>query len=527
MVPSVVAYAELAGVPPVAGLYAALLGMIGYGLFASSRLVIAGPDAAIALLVGVAIAPLAAGDGTRALLLASALAVLVGLILLVTALIRAGVVADLLSKPVLVGYLTGAALILISTQLGKFVGVSVDATDFFRIVGELWSRSAEWHTLTMLLGVGFVVLQFMLRALSPKVPRAIVVFVLGIALSCIVDLESHGVALVSAVAAGLPAPAMPWIHFTDLQALLPGAIAIALLTIPEGILLARAFASKRGEQIRPNQEIAALGAANILAGFFQGFPVGASQSRTTVNDSAGGQTPLAGFIAATGLGLVLLFFMGLMARLPMVALAAILIFAGTQLIEPREYRALLRYEKRAFVLALVVMLSVLIAGVLQGILVGVFVSLVYTIGRMARPLDAVLREIPERKRYHDLGDDDGSPPETVPGLIAYRFYAPLMFANAEYFVQRVKTLIDMCPSKVQWFVLDAQAIWEIDVTAVEALQRLDFELEQRGIELKIARANRPLREALERAGLRAQIGESGFFRSIHAAVREFQQQQAK
>lgn len=526
MVPSVIAYAGLAGLPPVTGLYAALLGMLGYGIFASSKQVIVGPDAAIALLVGVVIAPLAAGDPVRGLLLASALAVLVGLILLLTAVVRAGVVADLLSKPVLVGYLTGAALILISTQLGRFVGVKTSETDFFAIVAEILHRTPEWHSLTMGIGIGFVVLQIVLRMVVPKLPGALVAFVLGIGLSFVVDLQSHGVSLVGTVASGLPAPRVPWIHFADLQSLVPGAFAVALLTIPEGILLARAFASRRGEQIQPNQEIAALGFGNLLAGFFQGFPVGASQSRTTINEASGGRTPIAGFAAAFGLLMVLLFLTPLIARLPSVTLAAILIFAGAHLLEPKTYRSLLRFGWQPFGLAIIVMMGVLIAGVLQGIVIGVFISLVYTIGRIARPLDAVLHEVGDTKSFHDLGDDGSFPPETVPGLIAYRFYAPLMFANAERFVSRVRTLIDECPSKVQWFVLDAQAIWEIDVTAVDALQRLKNELTARGISFKIARANRPLRDALVQYAGPGVITEGTLFPSVHSAVKAFEHQQA-
>jgi len=521
MVPSVVAYAGLAGLPPVTGLYAALAALAGYGLLASSRQVIAGPDAALTLLVGVAVAPLVTAEPARAAILAAALAVIGGLVLLLVALLRAGVVADLLSKPVLVGYMTGAALILISTQLGKFFGLKIEATDFFDIVGELWRRHPEFHGLTTWLGFGFVALQFVLRFVSRRIPGALVIFALGVALSAMLDLESRGVALVGNVAAGLPTPAVPWIRVSDLQFLIPGAFAVALLTVPEGILLARAFAAKNGYEIKPNREIAALGVANLLAGVLQGFSVGASQSRTTVNDAAGGRTPIAGFIAAAGLIVFLLFLTPLLARLPSVALASILVFAGIGLIEPAQYRELYRFSWRAVSLALLVMLGVLVAGVLQGILLGVVISLVYLIGRLARPMDAVLHELPDRRRYHDLGDEGPDESETVPGLIAYRIYAPLLFMNAEWFVGRVRSLIDLSPSKIRCFVLDAQAIWEIDTTASDALKRVAQDLAGRGVELRIARANRPLRQILESKGILALIGPNALFPSVHAAVHDY------
>ncbi|MBM4114135.1 MAG: SulP family inorganic anion transporter, partial [Phycisphaerae bacterium] len=518
MIPSVVAYAGLAGLPPVNGLYASLAALIGYGLFASSKQVIAGPDAALTLLVGVAITPLIASDPARAPLLAAALAVITGLLLLLTALLRAGVVADLLSKPVLVGYLTGAALILISTQLGKFFGVSLEEREFFPILGELWQRHPEFHGLTTWLGIGLVALQIVLRIVSTKIPSALVVFALALGLSYSVDLEARGVKLVGTVAAGLPAPAVPWIQLSDVGPLMAGAIALALLTIPEGILLARAFASRNGDEIKPNQEIAALGVGNLLSGFLQGFSVGASQSRTTVNESAGGKTPIAGLAAAGGLVLFLLFLTPLLERLPSVVLAAILVYAGSQLIEVNQYRELLRFSRLSFGLALIVMLGVLFAGVLQGILLGVAISLVYVIGRLARPMDAVLREIPGKRRYHDLGDEDGKAAETAPGVIAYRFYAPLVFANAEHFVSRVRSMIGESPNPVRLFVLDAQAISEIDSSALEQLSRLARELKSREIRFRIARANRPLREMLERTGVLTLIGPDALAPSVHSAV---------
>lgn len=519
MIPSVVAYAELAGLAPVHGLYAALAAMVAYAVFASSRQVVSGPDAAITLLVASAIAPLAAGDPARAAALAAIIALLGGGLMLLAAKLQAGVIADFLSKPVLVGYLSGAALILVSTQFGKWFGIKVQQHDFFPLVWELASRIHETHLLTFLLGVGFIVILAVLRRFAPRVPGALVISVLAILISLIFDLGAHGVRVVGEVPQGLPSFHLPRISLDDISALIPGAIGIVMLTFPEGILLARAFATKNGYEVRANQELVALAAANVAAGVFQGFSVGASQSRTVVGDSVGGRSQVVSLVAAGMLAIFLLFLTPVLRALPTVALASILIFAGWHLIEFHEYRSLWKLRPMAFGLAIVVAIGVLIVGVVPGIVLGVMISLLYLLARLARPMDAVLGEVPGTGKFHDLGENNDA--QTVPGLIAFRFYAPLFFANAGYFVQRVRELIQASPTPVRWFLIDMQAVWEIDVTATEALSRLTEELRQKGIKLLIARANRPLRERLQQMGLEQQIGAENYYASVHAAVEAF------
>ncbi len=520
MIPSVIAYADLACLPEVHGLYASLAALIAYGLFASSRHVIAGPDAAIALLVASAIGSVANGDPARAVALAGAIALMGGGLMLLAFWLRAGIIADFFSKPVLVGYMTGAALILISTQLGKLLGLSLESRNFLGVLVELTRRLGETHWLTLWLGAGFIAVLALLRRLVPKVPGALVVFVLALAGSVVFDLESHGVRVIGLVDRGLPGPRLPGVTPADLGALLPAAIGIALLTFPEGVLLARAFAARNGYTVRPNQELAALAAANIAAGLFQGFSVGASQSRTTINDAAGARSQMSSFVAAGALVLFLLFLTPVLDRLPVVALASILVFAGSGLVEVGGFVALYRFSPPACGLALAVAAGVLMVGVVPGILIGVLASIFFLVGRLARPMDAVLHELNGTGRYHDLGDSADAP--TVPGLIAYRFYAPLFFANAEHFVERVVGLIEKSPTPVRWFLLDAQAIWDIDATANDACARLAQELAARGVSFKVARANRPLRDKLERVGLREKIGQENFFNSVHAAVEAFQ-----
>jgi SulP family sulfate permease len=522
MIPSVIAYAELAGLPPINGLYAALVGVIAYAAFASSRQVIAGPDAAVTLLVGIAIAPLVEQHPEDAPALAAMVALLGGGLMLVASRLNAGVVADFLSKPVLVGYLTGAALILMSTQFGKLFGLKLAGHNFFSLLAELLRRIHETNVLTLAIGVVLILLLELLRRFAPKIPGALVVFVLALAGSAIFHLQDCGVAVIGNVPRGLPAPRLPVFSLEVIRDLLPGAIGIALLTFPEGILLARAFAAKNGYPIRPNQELLALSVANLASGLFQGFSVGASQSRTTVNDAAGGKTQMSSFVAAGALVLFLFFFTGLLKQLPVVALASILIFSGIHLVEIHAYRSLYKITPRGFFLALIVTAGVLVVGVIPGILIGVMISLVVLLGKLARPTDAVLREVPDTGKFHDTGDAPEA--KLVPGFVAYRFYAPLFFANADYFTSRVNELIAARPEPVRWVVVDLQAVTDIDVTAAEALARLDQDLEQRGIELKFARANRPLREQLIRIGLGEHLGKQNLFPSVHAAAAAFRGQ---
>ena len=519
MIPSVVAYADLAGLPPAHGLYAALAGMLGYAVFASSRQVIAGPDAAITLLVASAVGPLAGGDPARTAVLCAATAVIGGTIMLVAARLRLGMIADFLSKQVLVGYMTGAALILVSTQLGKLFGLTLHQHDFFPLLVELAGKLRETHVPTLALGIGFLALLGLLRAVAPRLPGTLVVFTLAIAASAAFGLEALGITVVGVVPSGLPHPTLPVIARADLRDLFPGAIGIALLTFPDGILLARAFASKNGYDVRPEQELRALAVANLAAGLFQGFPVGASQSRTTVNDAAGGRTQLASLVAAAALLPFLLLLTPVLRLLPMVALGAIVIFAGAQLIDLDQFARLYRISRLSFVNALLVTLGVLVIGVVPGIVVGVMLSLIVLLGRLARPPDAVLQQLPGTGSFHDLGD--ASATETVPGLIAYRFYAPLMFANADHFMERVRGLIAASRNPVRCVLFDVQAVTQVDVTAAEMLLRLGGELEARGIELKFAHANRPLREEIARLGLDEHLDKSTVFPSVHAAIEAF------
>ncbi len=522
MIPSVIAYAGLMGLPPQHGLYAALVPLLVYPFFGSSRQMIVGPDIAISLLIASAIAPLAGGDPGPAAALAATLAVLSGLLLLLGARARIGAIADFLSKPVLVGYMTGAALILIASQLDKLFGIRLDHTDFFPRLAELAGKLNQTHGPTLLFGLGLLAVILVLRRFAPKIPPALVVVAAAIVASLAMRLEGRGVAVVGAFPRGLPRFALPSMNWQDIHTLLPAAIGIALLTYTEGILLARAFAAKNDYEVNPNRELAALGLADVSTGFFQGFSITGSQARTTINDSAGGRTQLASLAAAATLILFLLFLTPLMARLPVVALAVLLIYGGFTLVEFDVMVRIYRFYPQSALLAALTTAGVLAVGVVAGILVGVALSLLRLIDRISNPPDAVLRIVPGGG-FHDLGEN--APGETIPGFIAYRFYAPLLFSNANHFVARVRALVAASPTPVRWFLVDAQAITDIDITAVEALRALTRELHQHGIALKFAHTNRPLRKILERIGFTSEIGRESIFHAVHEAAAAFQAEQ--
>jgi SulP family sulfate permease len=518
MIPSVIAYAGLMGLPPQHGLYAALVPLLVYPFFGSSRQVIVGPDIAISLLIASAIVPLAAGDPSHAAVLAATVAVLSGLLLLLGAWAKIGAVADFLSKPVLVGYMSGAALILVASQLDKLFRIQLEHNDFFPRLAELAGKLHLAHGPTLFFGLGLLAVIFGLRRLTPRVPPALVVVVVAIAASLALGLEARGVAVIGAFPRGLPGFAFPAADWREIHTLLPAAVGIALLTYTEAILLARAFAAKNGYEVNPNQELIALGVADVCTGLFQGFSVTGSQARTTINDSAGGKTQVASLVAAATLILFLVFLTPLIARLPVVALAALLIYGGSTLVEFDVMVRIYRFYPRSAVLAALTTLGVLAVGVVPGILVGVALSLLALIDRVSNPPDAVLRIVPG-EGFHDLGE--GAAGETIPGFIAYRFYAPLLFSNASHFVERVRQLVAASPTPVRWFLVDAQAITDIDITAAEALHALNQELHQQGIALKFAHTNRPLRLVLERIGFTSEIGRESIFHAVHEAAQAF------
>ncbi|MBP9805213.1 MAG: SulP family inorganic anion transporter [Candidatus Accumulibacter sp.] len=520
-IPSVIAYAELVHLPAITGLYAALAAAIGYALFSSSRHVIAGPDAAIGLLAGSAILPLSGGDPGRLVVLAAVLSILSGAVLLLAARLKLGVIADLLSRPVLIGYLNGASLVLIATQLGKMFGIKTEGEEFFELVYTVIEKLPQTQVPTFVFGVLLVGLLVGLARWLPRIPGALAVCTVAIVASYALDLGSYGIALVGEVPSGIPHLTIPSFRWGDVAALAPAAVAIAFLAFSDGILLAQTFAEKNGYEVRPNRELVALGSANILAGLWQGFPVSASQSRTSIVDSAGGMTQVAQLILAVGLLIFLFFLTGLIALLPKVALGAILIVTAIGMLEVASLSGLYKIDRVEFAIAMGVTLAILIAGVVPGIILGLLLSLISVLVEVSRPDDAVLRRLVSDGKFHHCRADDEA--ESVPGLLVYRLYAPLIFANARHVVTRIRTLVNEADPPVKWLVIDAQAIHDMDVTAAQRFAELHRELADHGVDVKIADAPRPFLDELARVGLSEEIGRGDFYVSVKRAAEAFEQ----
>jgi sulfate permease, SulP family len=518
LVPSAMAYGDLAGVNPVAGLYVALGAMVMYALFGTSKQVIMGPEATAAIMTATAVAPLAGDDAARYAALAALLALLVGVVSLLARVARLGFITDLLSKPVLVGYILGATLIVIGSQLGKMFGIKLQSDQFFRQVVELISRLDEAHLLTVAIGAVCMATLLIIRRVNRALPGPLIVVVGAIVASAIFEFQAKGVAVVGAVPAGLPSLAIPTVTIQDIFALLPAALALTILIYADEILTSRVFANKHGQKIDANQEFVAIGAANIAAGFLTGFPSALSASRTTVCDQMGGKSQWVGLIAAALTIIFLLFFTPLLAPLPTAALGAIIIVASLGLIDIAAFRFLRQVRPAEFWLAVVTALGVLTVGVLQGILVAVVLSLIAILYRIARPHDALLDDVDATGGtvYREIGDKETA--LTEPGLIVYRFDAPLVFANAAFFTERLGELVANAGAGLRCVILDAEAISDFDSTAAEALENLDADLERLGVELWIARANEPLRQLLQVTGLTKRLGKDNLYPSVRAAV---------
>jgi len=518
LVPSAMAYGELAGVDPVAGLYVALGAMVMYALFGTSMQVVMGPEATSAIITAAAVAPLAGGDPARYAALAAMTAILVGIVSLLAGVAKLGFITDFLSKPILVGYIMGATLIVIGSQLGKMFGISLESDKFFQQVFELLSRLDETHLLTFVIGILCMAALFIMRRVNRALPGSLIVVVGAILVSFFFDLESKGVKVVGPVTPGLPHFSIPVVSVQDIVTLLPAAIALTVLIYADEILTARVFANRHGQKVNANQEFIALGFANIGAGLLTGFPAALSASRTAVSDQMGGKSQWVGLIAAALTIIFLLFFTPLLAPLPTVALGAIIIVASIGLIDIPAFRFLRQVRVFEFWLAIVTLWGVLVVGIIAGILVAVILSLVNVIYHISRPHDALLDELDVSGGTVYRGVTDKATALTEPGLIVYRFDAPLVFANAAFFTERLEDLVANAGPELKCVILDAEAISDFDSTAAEALENLDAELERLGIDLWIARANEPLRNLLKVTGLTARIGQDHIYPSVRAAV---------
>ena len=524
LVPEGIAYASLAGMPPETGLFAALAPLLAYAVLGTCRQLTVGPSSAIAAYSAAAVAPLAAGDGGRFVALSALLALLVGGLLLAAGLARAGFVADFFARPVLTGFVAGLALVIGVGQLYKLLGVDGGGTSFFGKLEVLVRQIGDVNLPTLAIGLASLAVIFTLRAYTPKVPSALVAVVLGIVAVSALNLQDHGVAIVGAIPDGLPSPTIPSFRLADVTDLLPDAFALALIAFAESVAGARAFAAKHGYEVDADQELVALGVANLGAGLWQGFSVDASLSRSAVADSSGVKTQLSSIILFCFLVVTMLFLMPLFHDLPEAVLGAIVIAAVAHLVDIGALRRLRRVDPTDFVLALLCFAGVLVFGILIGLAVAVVVSLLALVYRAYRPSSTVLGRAPgavddERLRYR--GIDDHPQCETFPGLVILRIDGELFFANARWFRETVRSLVRDQTPPVRELLVHAGAVPHIDTTASAMLKELIAELHESDVELDFARVTTALYEDLEHNGIVKLVGRDRFHETVAAGVADF------
>jgi SulP family sulfate permease len=519
LVPQVMAYAEVAGLPPVTGLWAAMGPLLVYAVLGSSRQLSVGPESTTALMTATALAALTV-SGALPGEAAAALAIAVGGVCLVGWLARLGFLANLLSRPILTGYMAGIAVLMIISQLDNFTGVSIPPGGIFAELTYLLRHLDQVHLLTLGMAILVLALLIALRRWIPAAPGPLVAVVGSTAVVALFGLQSVGVAVVGEIPAGLPRPSLPDFVGIDLGALVGAALGITVVAYTDNVLTARAFAIRAEDRIDPQQEFLALGAANISAGVLHGFPASSSGSRTAVGDAAGSRTQLHSLVALAVLLVTLLALRPLLSGFPLAALAAIVVFAATRLIDVAELRRIGRFRRSEIVLAVATTVGVLAVGVLYGIAVAVALSVLDLLRRIARPHDAVLGYVPGLAGMHDI--EDYQEGRELPGLLIYRYDSPLFFANAEDFQRRALAALDNEEHPVLWFVLNTEAISEIDITGADALENLRRELAKREIVFGLARLKTELKQTLAAAGFLDKIGENRVYATLPTAVEAYQ-----
>jgi sulfate permease, SulP family len=518
LIPQVMAYAQVAGLRPAAGLWAAVPALVIYAVLGSSRSLSLGPESTTALMTAAAIGPLAAGNSSRYAALASSLALLVGLMAVIAGSVRLGFIADLLSRPVIVGYLAGVALIMIAGQLGAATGVPVAGRAFPAQVASFAERIGGTRPAAAAIAASVLVFLFLIQWRWPRAPGPLLAVLLAASWVGAFGLSRHGVVVAGRIPAGWPAPAFPDTHPGDLRKLLLPAFTVFVVGFSDLVLTARAFA-RRGEQVSTNRELLALGTANAAVSMLRGFPVSSSASRTAIGTTTGSHTQLYSVTAAVVVVAAAVLARPLLAAFPQAALAAIVIYAATRLIDVQAFRRLVAFRRGELVIAGSALAGVLAVGILYGVLIAIAVSVAELLLRVARPHDAILGLVPDLAGMHDV--DDYPQARTIPGLVVYRYDAPLFFANAQDFRRRALAAA-RCHGPPRWFVLNVEANVEVDFTALEAVEALRDELARDGTVFAMARVKQDLLVRLKAFGLAAKIGPDRLFPTLPTAVAAYQ-----
>ncbi len=520
------AYAAIAGVPAIVGIYSAIFPLLAYALFGSSRQLIVGPDAATCLLVAASLAPLAGDDPERYLALLPLFTLMTGVLYLLAGAARLGFIATFLSQPILTGYLNGIALIILVGQLPKLLGYPSAAKEFVPQLQEVIEAIGLAHPPTALLGLTLLAGLLVLGRIAPAVPGALVAVVAGIAAVAVFDLRALGVAVTGALPSGLPVPRFAVLEAAAYRSLLQDAAAIVLISFASGMLTAKSFARRNHYEIDANQELIGFGASNLASGLAQGFPVTGADSRTAVNNAVGGKTQLVSIVAAATMLFALVFLKAPLALVPTAALAAVIFVSAIGLFDVAGLRDLTRMSWREGLLSLGTTLGVLVLGVLPGVMLAVALSLAWLLMVASRPKDAVLGRVPGLPGFHSIADYPSA--RTVPGLLIYRFEAALVFFNIDYFGERLRAAIQAARTPVEWVILDASPVNWIDATAVQRLDELRRELAAQDIMFGIARARLSLNRAFNPSWIARRTVAMKFrrFPTLKGALHAFERRKA-
>lgn len=520
LVPVGIAYAVASGLPGIYGLYATIVPLLAYALFGPSRILVLGPDSALAgILLGV-ITPLAHGDPVRAVTLAGMMAIVSGLACILAGVARLGFVTELLAKPIRYGYMNGIALTVLISQLPKFFGFSIEGEGPLRslwaIVKAILAGQINW----VAFAIGAATLAIILFLRNSRLPGILIAVVAATIIVGVLDLGTlHGVKVLGPLPQGLPAFAIPWITTDDIVPVVLGGCAIAMVSFADTSVLSRSYAARLGTRVDPNQEMVGLGAANLATGFFQGFPISSSSSRTPVAEAAGARTQLTSVVGALAIALLLLAAPNLLQHLPTAALAAVVIASAIGLFEVTDLKRIYRIQRWEFWLSIVCFVGVAVFGVIPGIGLAIALAIIEFLWDGWRPHSAILGRAQGVKGYHDITRYPDA--RRIPGLVLFRWDAPLFFANAEFFRERVMDAVATSPTPVRWLVVAAEPVTSVDVTACDVVAELDQTLSAQGIELCFAELKDPVKDKLKRFGLFAQLGEHYFFPTIGVAVSRY------
>jgi high affinity sulfate transporter 1 len=518
LVPVGIAYAEASGVPGINGLYATIVPLLAYALFGPSRILVLGPDSALAAVILTVVLPLSAGGPQRAVALAGMMALVSGIVCVAAGLARLGFITELLSKPIRYGYMNGIALTVLLSQVPKLFGFSVTAKGPLRqawgIVAKVLSGSS--NVVTLAIGVSTLAFILLLKR-WPRFPGILVAVVAATVVVAAFDLATRaGVSVLGPLPQGLPAPRLPRIDFDDLVPILLGGLAVALVSFADTSVLSRSYAARLRTPVDPNQEVMGLGIANVAAAFFQGFPISSSSSRTPVAEAAGARTQLTGVVGALAIALLLVLAPELLQHLPHAALAAVVIASAIGLVEVSDLRRIYRIQRWEFWLSMTCFAGVAVLGAIPGIALAIVIAVIEFLWDGWRPHSAVLGRVDRVKGYHDITRYPEA--RLIPGLVLFRWDAPLFFANAELFHERVLDAAASSPSPVRWVIVAAEPVTSVDVTAADAVCELDDALHAASIELCFAEMKDPVKDKLKRFGVFTRFGEQTFFATLDEAV---------